>query len=436
VTFRQRALFAAVLLCTLAALAWLGLHWRREQEARRWDGLVPGAAPLCIEASKLFCERLQSCGGLDRAQFSDCVEHHVRDCQEDIGWRIQSGVRILQPEARDECLEAVGEASCNAVAFVLGDDEQDIFESTTECERDEMLVPDGGIGRACSLSSDCIGATCTRGKGGLARCTAWGRLGEPCGPFLPECDPGAGYCGAADGGAQCLPLESDGAPCTNLRECSGGVCRGFEPGSPARSCARGAGGPCADGSDCIRSEFCLRDAGSGRCAPRASNGAACVFVELEQVCQEPEASCVRGRCRVRAMSLGQGEPCRDFTDCLPGLYCQWDVASGKSGRCVPQGELGDACRAGDFGSCRLGARCLDGACRKASSQGQPCSGPFACQTELSCALPAGDAGDARCLPLAAPGDGCGPTHACRHGFTCRATPWGGTCVALGADAGA
>jgi hypothetical protein len=345
----SRLAIAGLAVAAVAAAVVLGLRWRSQSQ------------PLCVRASEIFCDKLEGCGGLDPRQRRACVEHHARDCETDLGWKVRRGVLVLDAEAEEECLEALGDAQCNQVAFVMGDDEQDVFELTDRCEMEELLRPDAGLGAPCGLPSDCKEGSCPYAEPGCHVCRPFVGLGAPCSIGGDACDPKVAQC---EGGRCVSPLDAGSAPV------------------------------------------------------RVKAGEACT---AESVCAEPEARCVGGRCLVRPFVIAEGQACADFTDCQVGLYCRSGVCAPQApvggecaakdygscradarcveGRCVPLGREGQAC-AGPF----------------------QCKAELDCVPDSS---DAGYAAGAHCLSPAELGEGCGPYRSCHRGFCRdgRCTPW-------------
>ena len=312
------------------------------------------------------------CGQLQPRQLDACLEELDASCERDLGWRIRSGVLSLNAEAREECLEGMESAGCNALQFTLGSDEQDIFEITDRCERAEMFQARSGLGEACADSSDCKAGFCPALDPECHRCQAFAAIGQACQAGRSVCDPATAWCPPD---SVCHGLASDGARCTAPQECLAHHCRLNRDGGDRQCGATQAGESCGDVGDCSAGQFCLKASGKSACAVRLKNGEGCV--EQPAACADPEAQCVAGRCGVRPFVLPIDARCRDFTDCKDGLYC-------KAERCAPHATEGEPCDRLDYGACRADATCLDGRCRRLVAVGGKCSGPSQCTAFSSC----------------------------------------------------
>jgi len=405
-----------------AALAAGGFLIERARGAR----IVPGAeaAALCLRAAEQFCGELERCGGLASPQRPACVERHAADCDADIGWRLRRGVLALNAEAQEECLEGLASAQCGAVQSVLGDDDQDVLELTSQCELDE-LRPTSRLGGPCALPSDCAEGSCPYAEPGCHVCRPFARVGESCAAGADTCDPAVAWCRFSEAGGRCAALLPPGERCGEARECLSGLCASAN--GERRCAARGESTGCSSAADCASDSFCQ----AGRCARRAATGAGCSAASAE-ACLDPEARCVGGRCRIRPFSERAGASCADFSDCQSGLYCREGSAPGGAGACARQSVAGEACRPGDYGGCIASSRCVRGVCQPLAREGEPCTGPYLCTAELECiprSADAGFAGGATCLAPAAVGQPCGPYRSCRGGY-CREGADGGASVCI------
>ncbi len=381
---------------------------------------------FCGAASKTLCRKRLQCKQLEERQLDACVDQVGAECERSLGWKLAAGVLAVDTEAQEECLEAMGEAGCNALQAMQGDDEPDLFELTNRCELGELLKPRSGLGDPCAESSDCTAGFCP----GLAlechRCRPYARAGQPCRAGELECDPASAFCSAGsaepDGQSLCQALGETGAPCSGAHQCRARACRGGACGGAA------AGAACSATADCANNRFCMLAAGHGVCTERAKTGEACV--DQESACAEREASCVAGKCRVRPFLLSEGSACRDFTDCQDGLYCQGSKSGNVEGRCLRQAGAGGSCDHLDYGSCSAGTACHDDKCRSLRGLGEKCSSPFQCKAFLSClplSLEAGFKGGASCAPSPRVGERCNPNLVCVASFC---DPSSGKCVAL------
>jgi hypothetical protein len=343
---------------------------------------------------------------MDRAQLASCVEELGAGCERDVGWKIRIGVVAVGAEPQEECIEGLAAANCNALKALLGDDDADLFELTTQCEMAELLQPRSALGGACGDTSDCTEGQCPSLAPVCHRCSPFVPMGGPCSPGVLVCDPARALCApSAQGGATCQPIVP------HARE----------------------GQSCGDSASCAAGLYCRDTGGQRICAFQAKTGEACV--DQPGACAELEASCVAGKCLVRPFSLGAAQPCRQFTDCAPGLYCKGTQGGRQGGACAPQGKPGEACEALDFGACPADASCYNDRCHKLRSRGQTCNSPQQCKAFLSCVPASGGGGltsGATCAPYARVGEACNPYVPCIASF-CDAT--GGKCVPLG-EAGA
>jgi hypothetical protein len=366
---------------------------------------------------------------LARAQEGECVRHHARACDDDIGWRIRAGAVSLDDEAREECLQSLKGAHCNAVAFVYADDEQDLFELTTRCEMEEMLRPHSPPGGACGASSDCTRGYCPSAEAGCRTCREFAAEGAACLAGSVECEPDKSSCRAVDGGTRCQALIVAGKDCVSGADCAEGVCRESNEGRVCGAIADGDA--CSGHSDCSSRSYCGGTAGQRRCVARVATGGVCTRLEDTNVCADAEAACVQRHCAVRPFDVPDGQPCRSFTDCRPGSYCRWKAAAGDEGACARQWPLNGPCRPFDVQSCRPDMRCVNGLCRPLAVEGEGCPAPFTCKAELECVPDSTDGGfpaGAHCRALGHVGEACAAAHSCASGLFCASD---GGCVEFG-----
>ena len=392
---RLRKVHLAVALALLAASLLAVALLRRPVPLTTASGRA--LTPLCAAAVRSVCQKRVACGQMDRGQLEVCVEEWGAECERSLGWKLRAGV-LFSPagEPQEECLEAIGEASCNALQFMLADDEPNLFEITNRCELAELLQPRAGLGDPCAETSDCTAGYCPGLAPECHRCQAYLAEGEPCQAGLRVCDPVKTRCAAgSDGAGRCVALVA-GAP----------------PGAPCRET-----GACAAGLYCT----------GGACAPRIKTGEPCAGEAA--ACAEQEASCVAGKCQVRPFSLREGEACREFSDCRPGLFCRGARRQTGAGRCAPQAAVSQACDSIDFGGCSAEAACVQGRCRRLAAAGESCAGPFLCKGFLSCVPAAGGKGAGTCVPHSVAGQPCTPSLACAASFCDAAS---GTCLPLAA----
>ncbi len=327
--------------------------------------------PLCGGAVRALCQKRVECGQVDRRQLEVCLDHLGAECERSLGWKLRAGV-LVSPggEPEEGCLEGIGAASCNALQFMLADDEPNLFEITNRCELAELLQPRSGLGDPCAETTDCTAGYCPGLVPECHRCRAYVAEGQPCQAGVLTCDPARSRCVAGS----CAPLADAG---------------------------------CAEG-----------------CAARIKTGEPCTGQGVE--CAEAEATCVGGRCQVRPYVLREGETCREFSDCRPGLYCKGarGGATG-AGRCTRQAAIAEPCTVLDFGVCPADAACVNSRCRRLAAAGESCAGPFLCKGFLRCVPAAGEKRGGTCVPDSVVGQPCGPSLACAASF-CAA----GTCVPL------
>ena len=355
---------------------------------------------LCAAAVQAQCSKRIQCGQMDRAQLEACIDEIGAQCERAVGWKLRGGVVTVNSEPQEECIEAMGDASCNALKAVLGDDDAEVFELANRCEMNELLHPHSGLGRACGDPSDCIEGYCPKLAAECHRCRAFVPVGRACSAGEWECDPAIATCNGPIGGATCQRIAQ--------RAAAGHSCRETEE--------------CADGLFC-------RTSGQGRaCAARSKTGDACV--DESGSCAELEARCVAGRCQVRPFVLRAGEACREFTDCAAGLYCKGTHGGRDGGRCARQEGPDGACEALDFGACPVDAACYNGRCHRLRTSGQRCNSPLQCKAFLSCVpslIERGMEGDAKCSPYAVIGESCNRYLPCVASFC---DPASGKCVPL------
>ena len=376
------ALASAVL--AFAALAVVQLRARRGEPLVTASGRALTA--FCGAAVRSLCQKRISCGQTDRAQLDVCIEDLGAECERSLGWKLRQGVLSLPAgEPQEECLEGIGEASCNALQLMLADDEPNLFEITNRCEPAELLQPRSGLGDPCAETTDCTAGYCPGLAPECHRCRAYLAEGQPCQAGLLVCDPEKARCAAAPAGPdRCVPL------------------------APAAGCSEGGG---------------------GTCPARIKTGDPCTGQGVE--CAEPEATCVAGRCQVRPYVLSEGEACRDFSDCRPGLHCKGARGGPAAGHCLPQAVIGEPCAALDFGGCSADAACVNSRCRRLYAAGERCAGPFLCKGFLSCVPAVPEQGYARggtCVPDSVAGQPCNRNLACAASF-CDSRS--GRCVPLG-----
>ena len=142
---------------------------------------------FCAAAAQALCKKRLECRQLGAQQAGACLDQAGAECERTLGWKLSSGVLAVDAEAQGECLEAVGEAGCNALQAMLGDDEPDLFEITNRCEMGEMLKPRSGLGGACAETSDCTSGFCPGLAPQCHRCTPYVQTGQPCLAGEREC---------------------------------------------------------------------------------------------------------------------------------------------------------------------------------------------------------------------------------------------------------
>lgn len=415
-TLSPRSRGAAYLLVAVLLAAAVTLIARGTLRSRPTGEVGRPASAFCIAAVEAHCKKRVECRGMASAQQPACERALTEECEEQVGWKLSAGVLRLDNEAAEECLEGMEQAGCNALEYLLGDDEQDMLEITTQCERHELFQPNAELGAPCSLSSDCLHGFCPVLEPGCARCRAFVKVGEPCQSGRFECDPAESYCPAADGGEpRCAPLKERGEPCGVGYECREEVCQPTASGASERTCrASRAGEPCGE---CESSSYCRGSGAGAVCVARVNNGDPCSAADGEDPCVDPEAHCVQGRCVVRPFTLGDGAPCRDLSDCKDGRYCKASTI-GATAACATIARLKEPCALLDYGACGLEAQCVDGRCALRGSSGDGCDGPFRCKDFLNCvpASPkAGYRGKATCVAYSAIGEPCDAYRSCVTG---------------------
>lgn len=126
--------------------------------------------------------------------------------------------------------------------------------------------------------------------------------------------------------------------------------------------------PIGDGPGCRPGFFCRSQPSSqARCVRQPGLGEACT----DEVPCNLGSNCVEGVCVALAKA---GEPCAP-RGCEAGLYCD------ASGACAVPGPSGSACSSDE--ACAL-FNCVDGVCRGAPREGQPCPEGGFCSNTLAC----------------------------------------------------
>lgn len=421
----RRPIAALLILAAIlgAALAWRWIRARR-QEAPLVTAAGRSLSPLCAAATRLVCVKRIECKELGLAQRAACLEAVGGECERSLGWKVRAGVLRVDDEAREECLEGMSGASCNALQSMLGDDDPQLLELTSQCEPGELLTPRAGLGGPCAETSDCAVGFCPGLATQCHRCTAFTAPGAVCSPGMIECDPRLARCApeSPSGGLRCVSLKENGAPCTHADECAARGCR--EEGAGRICEAVQPGTACKSQEDCPLDAYCKPRGELSVCAPRAKNGEACALAP--RACAEPEAACVAGKCLTHPFSLGDGQTCHDFTDCQPGLYCLGGNSGSATGKCIRQAAPGEACEPIDFGVCGVAGLCLNKRCHRLLAAGASCQAPYECQAFLSCVRPAPGA-PLSCVADPIRGEPCDGQRPCVDSFC---DPRAGRCIAL------
>jgi len=300
------------------------------------------------------------------------------------------------------------------------------------------LVGDGGMPQApitgtqgadapcredleCAAAFYCDRSTCE------GRCRSKPGVGELCGAFGTDCQPGT-FCdwhGDPDAPGRpptCAPRRGegeacgDGWMCRRGLSCIDGSCADLPP-------AAGPDGACERSQDCRAGLACE----GGRCHPRPA--------PAEELRCAGDPDCEPGeRCEEAVVGTGirlcvavetfneRGEACDNSGDCLYYTHACID------GVCVPRGRPGEACGSLGDPPCELNVPCLEGRCGlpvgEACEPSCPwCGGVCAgwCRPAPP-AEPTPDGAGGLCAPPLTEGELCGIERgfgACGEGLECR-----------------
>lgn len=223
-----------------------------------------------------------------------------------------------------------------------------------------------------------------------------------------QCVPSKLLLGQVETGDACLFPASGGAS-----ECRRGYCRFSEPCTAACSSLLAQGATCTSLIDCAGGLYCIDNATNGDCGASAGSGACTCQprLRLDDPCSveagapacEVGLFCMAGHCA--RQPLAAGSPCKWAVDCEGDLAC---LADPSGATCAPRREAGGECRSID--DCAAGLTCLaNGRC-----------GPFVTTEQIG-----GDCAD----PSDVDGGGdCGLGYTCALvGCMARQTSLGGSC---------
>lgn len=275
-----------------------------------------------------LCARQVRCGAY--ASVAEC-KADVRVQIEEIQRSVESGRTNYDEDAAGDCLDALGDASCDVTA-------QNVREQPQAC-RDAFqgTVADGG---ECYNDEECLSEDCNVPDCGMACC--------------------AGVCSAT------LTEVAIGGTCNGT---TGPCVRGSFCDSASTTCTalRAAGGACTSNTQCNYGLYCLE---AGTCADAPNRGDAC-----------PDGYCadIGDRCgsTTTCVALGKvGEACSQgfagLFDCQAPLTCNQTTL-----QCASPPNAGEAC----LFFCSSGNFCnANDVCEAQKANGVSCMDDDECQS--------------------------------------------------------
>lgn len=338
---------------------------------------------------RAWCEELSACptlaGGerIARADVELCVELSptaiaLREALGRYADAVDDGITGFDPAAIPGCLDEIARTDCVSRGdllarppphpFSIG--EPGLVGSGPRCDAvfpRRLALAEGEV---CEGPLDCaLGLHCAATRGAtecVRRCEPLAEGGEPC--------EGGALCAGAGGDLLCedgrcvpstpTPDASEGELCGWLSEptrdqrcheglaCLGGRCTAIEerPGAPCPvRLIVPAGEGCGAGLRCI-----AVDGAGARCLPS----------ELQE---DVGAWC----------SLSASSEALLVCDPRARLVCDDDE---RRCRRMSNGGAGERCDVTLYETCQRGLRCVDGHCAEAGEAGEPCAGPWECQS--------------------------------------------------------
>lgn len=305
--------------------------------------LISFAATACGGGVKLedlgdtiidaLCERQVRCGAY--TSVAECKANASINTEE-FERSVEAGRTRYDEDKAADCLEALGDASCDSTA-------QNVRVQPQAC-RDAFrgTVADGGV---CYNDEECLSENCTVPDCGMACCAgtcdmtrAEVAIGGTCNGTTGPCASGS-FCDSAT--STCTALKAAGGTCTSNSQCSYGLyCNEATP--PVCADAPNRGGACPDG-------YCA---------------------DIGDRCDGTSMTCV---------ALGKvGDPCSEgfagLFDCQQPLTCNQTTL-----QCANPPNAGEAC----VFFCSSGNFCnANDICEAQKPNGQACMGDDECQSSF------------------------------------------------------
>ena len=310
---------------------------------------------------------------------SQCADDEICDATTCIP---ASGVSLGDPCAgNDQCKSSLCAVALDAPVCVKCKNDGHCV-ATRFCDKSEVpytCEPKGGHGDPCADEGECLSGFC--GEGACVDC-------------LGDADCGAkAYCANAEGQV-CLPLIEAGDPCKKNSACESGDCTDLGAGKVCVECV-------GDGDCPAASEHCE----GGVCLTKGGAGVTC----------GADSQCLFPSCN----ASGLCDACGGDSDCATDAWCD---ASLDYTRCLPKGDVGDACGAS--------AECASGVCLLVIGECVECTSHDHCPSDEWCST-------AKCVPGAPNGESCLSDGDCQSGHCKKApgAPFGfGVCNECLADA--
>ena len=302
------------------------------------------------------CEWAVRCGQYDTLDRCLAASHPTGPITPSIAGAVIAQIVTYDGVQAAQCVAEHASMSCALV------DEVPRIEPTVICRG--VLRSDKITGMPCEIDAECQSRSCSSGTtpeacnlGSCVEPVHVAALGEDCSTVA--CSPDS-WC--APFVNTCLPLEREGAACTDAHQCGFGLdC--FDTCQPpphlGDPCPRLLGLP-----TCGNTVGMACDLATGACAAPLGLGAACD--PDDDRCQSGWLECARDR-RVCVPFPAVGEPCDQPYRCADGALCTFS-GEGTTGICLPLVDDGSPCSGQD-------QLCASGVCDNVS---ETCVEPMTC----------------------------------------------------------
>lgn len=391
----------------------------------------------CQSFASTYCDALVSCGYMDGVARPACLSYFVNgDCFQS-GTSIAKGYSTFDAQAANSCLASLQLMlnECSLGASACTDVTKPASTNGAGCiSEDDCTDPNSGCGgagvcaRTCSpaggANQPCIdGARCNSGLycdslAGL--CKTPQPAGSTC-TASNQCDSNS-YCDFNQ--QKCVALPTGGQPCTTQYQCASTAYCDFSSQPYTCRVAATIGQPCS-GTQCTADAYCDYSLTTPTCAAKKQGGSSCTS----------PSQCASGRCEANICRTpaSEGQPCRLFTDCQTGLYC--DDVSKVCTRYALNLQSGATCTGHTLNCsspyvCKGANRNPDGGVGTSGTCGTPalndaCRQHYECPRSAYCSATDGGVGACQTAAL---GTSCGSSYNCLPEHYCNESAAGITCA--------